>query len=161
MTFLIIGAVVWAICKVLSIAAETRKRAERERDRKQAAWNKEQERINREQARINRDAYRERKELAKEQARQAKELERHDAEIAKMKLTLAQAIADIDYLKQRIIDLDAQTDNLLYLQSQVKPGTKEWDRLQGKIVVLRNQVHTAETRLRKAEFAKEQAEMVA
>lgn len=93
----------------------------------------------------------EREDLRREQEKQAEEM-------AALRQKIEQAEFDIDYLLERIGSLDTQTDYQIYLQSATVPGGDEWLKYQRKIDTLRSQVHTAETRLSKARFAKAQAE---
>lgn len=121
---------------------ETHERIEAEKRR--IEWQKRQDAIN--------------ARLEKEQERQAKELERHEAEIRKAQFTASQALADIDFQKDRLADLESQLDYLLLLQAGTVPGSKEHDKYQKRIVTLHNQIHTAESKLNKAKFYHSEAQ---
>ena len=187
MNVLIFAALIWAVCKLISAASRgARERAaERERERirheqerirqeqaRARAWQREQEQRAREAARrqVEHDkaiakAAREREALrkeqerqAKEQARQAAEIERHNAELDRMRHVLAQATADIDFLQDRTADLYAQLDYQLLLQAGTVPGSKQFEKYQSKIVTLKNQIHTAENKLSKAQWNRDTAQ---
>lgn len=129
--------------------AETRRQIEAEKAR--IAWQKRQEQINRQ-------AQAERERLGKEQERQAKEQARLAEEQERMKHVLAQATADIDFLQERSAELYAQLDNVLLLQAGTIPGSKEHTKYQNKIVTLHNQIHTAESKLSRAQYQRETAQ---
>ena len=187
MNVLIFAALIWAICKLISAASRGAKEraAERERERirqeqerireeqaRARAWQREQEQRAREAARrqVEHDkaiarAAREREALrkeqerqAKEQARQAAEIAKHEAELDRMRHVLAQATADIDFLQDRTADLYAQLDYQLLLQAGTVPGSKQFEKYQSKIVTLKNQIHTAENKLSKAQWNRDTAQ---
>ena len=184
MNVLIFAAVIWGICKLLSAASRKAQadRAERERQRirEEQAAIREQIRMDRERAKaetrrqieaekariawqkrqdaINRQAQAERERLRKEQERQAKEQERQAAEMEKMRHVLAQATADIDFLQERSAELYAQLDYQLLLQAGTVPGSKQFEKYQSKIVTLKNQIHTAENKLSKAQWNRDTAQ---
>ena len=188
---IIIAAVIWGICKLISAASRGAKEraAERERERirqeqtrirEEQAAQREEMRLMRERAKaetrrqieqekariawqkrqdaINRQAQAERERLRKEQERQAKEQERQAAEMERMKHVLAQATADIDFLQDRTADLYAQLDYQLLLQAGTVPGSKQFEKYQSKIVTLKNQIHTAENKLSKAQWNRDTAQ---
>lgn len=99
----------------------------------------------------------EQKVLSKEQERQAKELAKHEEQIAKLEFTVSKAQFDIDYLSERVANLDAMRDNLMAQQCACTPTSNEWDKLQRKILTLDNQIHSAESRLSRAQFSMAQA----
>ena len=187
MNVLIFCAVIWGIVKLISAASRGAKEraAERERERIRAeqqrireeqararAWQREQEQRAREAARrqVEQDkaiakAEREREALrkeqerqAKEQARQAAEIAKHEAELDRMRHVLAQATADIDFLQERSAELYAQLDYQLLLQAGTVPGSKQFEKYQRKIVTLKNQIHTAENKLSKAQWNRDTAQ---
>ena len=96
--------------------------------------------------------------MKREQAKQAAQLANHEAEISALQFKAAQANADIDFLRDRIAELDAQLDYILLQQSATIPGSKSFEKYQSKIVTLHNQIHTAETKLAKAQHTKKEAE---
>ena len=103
-------------------------------------------------------ATRERERLRREQERQAAVLAKHEEMIARNTQILKQAVADIDFQNERLAELDAQLDYLMMKQAATVPGSKEHERLQSKIVSLHNQIHTAESKLSRAQFNREQAQ---
>ena len=182
-TIIIIG-IIFCVYKIISkLSAESKERqheAERQRIRdEQAAIRAEQERqkaqiraeierakletherIEAEKRRIEwqkrQDAINAR--LEKEQERQAKEIERHEAELRKARFEIEQNKADVDFLQERTSELYAQIDYYTLLQAGTIPGSKEHSKYQSKIVTLHNQIHTAENKLRRAEWCKAEAE---
>lgn len=115
--------------------------------KKQKEMEKEQARQAKEQAR-----------LAKEQERQAKELEKHEREIEKLNHEVSKAQYDIDFLHERIANLSAMQDNYKAKQEGLDPASDEWANYQSKILVLDNQIHSANVRMGKAKFVKRTAE---
>ena len=184
MNVLIFAAVIWGICKLLSAASRKAQvdRAERERQRiiEEQAAQREEMRLMRERAKaetrrqieaekariawqkrqdaINRQAAADRERLRKEQERQAKEQERQAAEMEKMRHVLQQATADIDFLQERSAELYAQLDYQLLLQAGTVPGSKQFEKYQSKIVTLHNQIHTAESKLSRAQYQRDTAQ---
>lgn len=128
---------------------ETKERIETEKRR--IEWQKRQDAINRQ-------AEQDRIRLAKEQERQAAILVRHEAEIRKAQHDIKLFSADIDAMEQRTADLYARLDYFLLMQAGTIPGSAEHDKYQSKIIVLRNQIHTAENKLRRTEWCKSEAE---
>lgn len=113
----------------------------------QARQAKEIERIKREQERQRR-----------EQERQAEQIARHEKRIADLEFKLEQAQSDIDFLTERVAQLDAQRDFLLLQQTATLPGSKTFESCQRRIVALDNQIHTAESKLAKARHTQAMAE---
>lgn len=159
---IIIAACTWALVKLLRCINAKQTEREQQRIREEQARLRtevmEQARRQAEQERAIAKAAKERDAIRKEQERQAKELARHEDMIARMKEQLRKADADIDFLITRLADLDYQLDYQLMTQAALLPGSKEFEKCQGKIVTLRNQIHTAESRLANAEYKKEQAQ---
>ena len=122
-----------------------------EAEKRRIEWQKRQDEINRK-------AEEDRIRIGKEQARQAEQLERHEAELRKAWFEIEQNKADIDFLQERTSELYAQIDYYTLLQAGTIPGSKEHSKYQSKIVTLHNQVHTAENKLRRAEWCKAEAE---
>lgn len=136
--------------------AETRRQIEQEKAR--IAWQKRQDAINR-QAQAERERLRKEQERqAKEQERQAKTIADHEERIAKAEQTIAQATADIDFLRDRIAQLDTLLDLEKLEQAGAIPGSKTDIKCQKRIMTLENQIHTAETRMSKAQYARQNAE---
>lgn len=150
-----------ALVGAIKSATESARKREAIREAKRIEAMKRLAIVEREQARQQREQDRQRREQdrqRKEQERQAAQLAKHEAEIEKLKFSVDRYTADIDYLQQRIADLDARTDYFQALQSACNPGSSEWDKYQQKIIVLRGQANTAESRLATARWKKEQAE---
>jgi predicted nucleic acid-binding Zn-ribbon protein len=110
------------------------------------AWAREQRMMAVEQAR-----------QAREQERQAQQLAKHEEQIAKLEYKMGKAQFDFDFLSERVANLDAMRDNLMAQQTACTPMSKEWDKFQRKILALDNQIHSAESRMGKAQFDMAQA----
>ena len=180
MSLIIIAAVIWGICKLISAASAASK--ERARQAQLERIRREQERVKLEQARqreawkaaqaaerervrqmvaLEREQARQAKEqerIAKEQERQAAQLAKHEKRLADLEYRVSQAESDIEFLNDRIAQLDAQRDYLLLQQSGTIPGGKEHTKYQAKIISIENQIHTAENKLSKAQHTKAMAQ---
>lgn len=114
---------------------------------RQAELEQEQKALAREQAR-----------LAKEQEKQGEQLAKHEKRLADLEFRMSQAESDIEFLNDRIAQLDAQRDLLMLQQSGTVPAGKEHTKYQTKITSIDNQIHTAESKLAKARHIKAMAE---
>ena len=115
----------------------------------------------RRQADVDRELARQQKEQerqAREQQKQAAQLERHERRLDDLRQRMKQAETDIDFLTERIGNLDAQRDSVLLRQSTLVPGSKEFEKCQAKIISLDSQIHATETRLNKAQHIKQTAQ---
>lgn len=184
MKALFLIALVWAIYKLISSAsarsveeekmqtweriAEEQRRIRTEQNRA-VEWQREQERRNREelQKRVAMEkaiakAKKEREALRKEQEKQAAAIKKHDEEIIKLKQIVYQSKADIAFLEARFGKLCDQRDYLIYLRNNLDTTRRDYDteysKYQKKIITLENQMHTTDSKLTKARFAKEQAQ---
>ena len=101
---------------------------------------------------------REQARLAREQERQAKELVRYEERISKLEFRMEQAERDIEHWNEQLSILYAMLDYEIAQQEATVTGGKEWSKHQNKILTLTNKVHTAETRLAKAEYTREEAQ---
>lgn len=128
---------------------ETKERIEAEKRRLE--WQKRQDEINRK-------AEQDRIRIEKEQQRQAERMDKLEAEQRKARFEIEQNSADIAFLQERTSELYAQIDYYTLLQAGTVPGSKEHSKYQSKIVTLHNQIHTAENKLRRAEWCKAEAE---
>ena len=179
MSLLIIIGCIWGICKLISAASAASK--ERARQAQLERIRREQERVKLEQAR-QREAWkaaqaaerervrqmvalereqlrqaREQEKLEKEQEKQAAQLAKHEKRLADLEYRMSQAESDIEFLNDRIAQLDAQRDYLLLQQSGTVPGGKEHTKYQTKIISIENQIHTAENKLNKAQHTRDMA----
>ena len=162
MSLIIIIAVIWSASALIHSAREKRAREQAQRIAN------EQARIKREMREMKQRANeevaarialeREQMRQAKEQERQAAQLEKHEKRLADLEFRMAQAESDIEFLNDRIAQLDAQRDYLLLQQSGTVPGGKEHTKYQTKIVSIESQIHTAENRLNKAQHTKAMAQ---
>lgn len=135
----------------------------REKERAEAieqmlAIKSEQVRLAQEQEREAMERKREDERLAKEQEKQAEQLAKHEKRLADLEFRMSQAESDIEFLSDRIAQLDSQRDLLMLQQSGTVPGGKEHTKYQTKITSIDNQIHTAESKLAKARHIKAMAE---
>lgn len=117
--------------------------------------------IARRQDEVDRELARQQKEQerqAREQAKHAAQLERHERHLDDLRQRMKQAESDIDFLVERIGNLDAQRDSVLLRQSTLVPGSKEFEKCQARIISLDSQIHATETRLNKARHTKQTAQ---
>ena len=158
MGIIILGIITYVLCYTFMPTKKERERKARdearraEMERKALLW--KQQELEREQLRQKQEQAR----LAREQERQAEQLAKHEEEIAKLKFRVEQAEANIDFYDERLRNLMARRDNYMAQQCACTPMSKDWDKWQTKIITLDNQIHTAESKLNNAKFAKEQAE---
>lgn len=135
----------------------------RERERAEAieqmlAIQREQVRLAQEQEREAMERKREDERLAQEQEKQAAQLAKHEKRLVDLEFRMSQAESDIEFLNDRIAQLDAQRDLLMLQQSGTVPGGKEHTKYQTKIISIDNQIHTAENKLSKARHIKAMAQ---
>lgn len=104
-------------------------------------------------------------QLEAEQAKQAEMLKvhkyaisLHDQKIMKIEASIAQARADVEHWKTQLGNLYAMLDIAQdELEQSIIGGTNQ-SKYQAKVVTLTNKIHMAETRLTKAEIARDNAE---
>lgn len=158
---IILGITLWAVSAMTRALNEQRKARKIERLREeQTRLRNEHNAMIRRQLAMEREQERARKEeekLVKEQAKQAAQLAKHEKRISDLEYKMEQAERDMDFLRDRIAQLDAQRDNYLLLQAGTVPGGKEHTKYQNKIVLIDNQIHTAENKLAKAQHTHKQA----
>ena len=172
-TIIIIALIVWGISSICKSASA--KKAERNRQAQIAKLNAENARRKAEQARI-REEFRQRQleakaeinrmvalereqmKLRKEQERRAIVLAKHEEEIEKLQFRMAQAESDIKHWTEHLGNLYALLDIEQNAQIASVPGSNEDVKHQRKIITLTNQIHTAESRLAKAQYTKSESE---
>ena len=109
------------------------------------------------QGKINERVAREQERQAREQEKQAAQLAKHEERIRKLEFRMRQADADIEHWNETLSDLYAMLDYEKMQQSAAVVGGKEHTKHQSKIITLNNRVYSAEARLAKAQYAKEEA----
>ena len=164
MSLIIIIAIIWSASALI--------RSAREKSAKEKA-----QRIAYEQARIKREM-REMKQraneevaariaLEREQMRQAKAIEKHEAELAKHEKRIAdlefkaeQASADIEHLRVVLDDLNESFELACQMADKAHAAgdDKREEQAKNKILTLRNKIHSAESRLAKAQHTREMAQ---
>jgi hypothetical protein len=169
MSIILIIFCIWGASALARAAKETARQKEIERQRREQAarsaelqrmtaeWKQRQAEAKIETARLI-AVEREQMRLAKEQEKQAAQLAKHEKRLADLEYRVSQAESDIEFLNDRIAQLDAQRDYLLLQQSGTIPGGKEHTKYQAKIISIDNQIHTAENKLNKAQHIKAMAQ---
>jgi hypothetical protein len=169
MTLILIIFCIWGASALIRASKEVKAERERERLRREQAarsaelarmtaeWKQRQAEAKIETARLI-AVEREQMRLAKEQEKQAAQLAKHEKRLADLEYRVSQAESDIEFLNDRIAQLDAQRDYLLLQQSGTIPGGKEHTKYQAKIISIDNQIHTAENKLNKAQHIKAMAQ---
>ena len=174
MSLIIIAAVIWGICKLISAASAASR--ERARQAQLERIRREQERVKLEQARqheawkaaqaAERERVRQMVALEREQARQAKEQERLAKEQERQAVQLARHEEEIKQLKYRVrrceqtyTDMRQRIENLEELYELTSAELEEADRVGDdkrkekalrKIVTLDSQLASARDKQRKA-----------
>lgn len=120
---------------------------------KQEAMWKEQERQRKEQERQAKEQTR----LAKEQERQAAILEKHEAEIRKAEYDYRQMKRKWEFLEHRLTQQETMLEWYIKKQESMEAGTKEFDTMQNKIIVLENQIFKTKEQYNKAVFTAREA----
>ena len=110
--------------------------------------------VERQQQRIRNEQQR----IRNEQRRQAEQLAKHEQRISDLEFRMNQAEADIEHWKSQIGNLYALLDIEQSNRSKAAPGSKADAACQKRIITLNNQIHTAETRLAKAQHTRATAE---
>lgn len=124
---------------------------EQERERKQAG--REREELRREQDRQRKEQER----IAKEQERQAAILEKHEAEIRKAEYNYRQMKRKWEFLEHRLTQQETMLEWYIKKQEDMEAGTKEFDTMQNKIIVLENQIFKTKEQYNKAVFTAREA----
>lgn len=148
---LIMCAVVWICAKVVQalIDRHDRQKVQRIRSKQTRSYNEIDRLI---------EVEREQQRIAREQARQAEQLAKHEQRISDLEFRMNQAEADIEHWKSQIGNLYALLDIEQSNRSKADPGSKADAACQKRIITLTNQIHTAETRLAKAQHTRATAE---
>ena len=176
MGLIIIAAVIWGICKLISAASAASK--ERARQAEMARVRAAQERQRAEQQRIREEWKRAQAEaraetqrmiaLEREQARQAKEQERIEKEQERQAAQLAKHEEMIRKLEMRMVTAESelafnreQRDRLFLLldieereRDAAIEGSRTWQAHHKKVISLENQIHTVQKRIDKAHMDK-------
>lgn len=182
MSLIIIIATIWGISALIShikqahLAREQQRQgAEQSRQRREySEMVAAQIALEREQMKQRREAEHERKErerMEKAQAaaweKQRKEDERRDAQIAKHEKRIAdlefkaeQASADIEHLRVVLDDLNESFELACQMADKAHAAgdDKREEQAKNKILTLRNKIHSAESRLAKAQHTREMAQ---
>lgn len=164
MSLIIIIFAVWGASALIRSAREQRAREKAQR----MAY--EQERIKREMREMKQRANEEvaaRIALEREQMKQAKAIEKHEAELAKHEKRIAdlefkaeQASADIEHLRVVLDDLNESFELACQMADKAHAAgdDKREEQEKNKILTLRNKIHSAESKMAKAQHTREMAQ---
>ena len=113
-------------------------------------------RIQREQARQAKEA----EALRKEQERQAAQLEKHEKRLADLEFKAAQASADIEHLTIVLDDLRESFELACQMadKAHYAGDIKREEQAKNKVITLRNKIHSAESKIAKAQHTREMAQ---
>ena len=176
MSLIIIAAVIWGICKLISAAsaaskerarqaeiervrrAQERQRAEQARMREEwkVAQAAERERV-RQMVELEREQARQAKEqerIAKEQERQAAQLAKHEEQLMKLNMRLSVAESEIAFNREQRERLWKLLEIEQLERDSAIPNSKTWQKHQRKVISLENQIHTVQKRIDKAHMDK-------
>lgn len=170
MSLIIIIAIIWGASTLIRSAREKRAREQAQRVASEQARIKREMREMRQQANeevaariaLEREQMRQRREqekLAKEQAKQAEQLAKHEKRIADLEFKAEQASADIEHLRVVLDDLNESFDLACQMADKAHAAgdDKREEQAKNKILTLRNKIHSAESRLAKAQHTREMA----
>ena len=176
MSLIIMAAVIFGICKLISAASAASK--ERARQAQLDRIRREQERVKLEQARqreawkaaqaaerervrqmvaLEREQARQAKEqerLAKEQERQAAQLAKHEDMIRKLEMRMASAESELAFNREQRERLFKLLDIEERERDAAIEGSRTWQAHHKKVISLENQIHTVQKRIDKAHMDK-------
>ena len=161
MSLLIIIAIIWLTSALIRSAREKRAREQAQRVAS------EQARIKREMREMKQRANEEvaaRIALEREQMRQAKAIEKHEAELAKhekrisdLEERMAVAEEEIEFQSQQIERLRAHIEHAETERDACAYGSSRYYQWDKKCLALEKQIHTAESKMAKAQYIKTSA----
>lgn len=167
MSILVTAFLLWAVikaAKALHAKRLERKRIE-ERNRRREIVDRairelEESRV---VARIQREQERQAKEaesIRKEQERQAAQLEKHEKRLADLEFKAAQASADIEHLNIVLDDLRESFELACQMadKAHYAGDIKREEQAKNKVITLRNKIHSAESKIAKAQHTREMAQ---
>lgn len=171
MSLIIIIATIWGISALISHIKQARLAKEQQRQREaqarllreqrtQAQEQREETKrlIALEKARQAQEKMNEKFE--REQARQAEQIAKHEKRIADLEFKAEQASADIEHLRVVLDDLNESFEMACQMADKAHAAgdDKREEQAKNKILTLRNKIHSAESRLAKAQHTREMAQ---
>ena len=168
MSLLIIVFCAWFLSAVIRSAKETkRKRAEAQRSadlkRMTAEWRAQKAQAELETKRmiaLEREQMRQAREqekLAKEQERQAEVLRKHEKRLADLEERMAVAEGEIEFQSQQIERLREHIEHAETERDACVYGSSRYYQWDKKCLALEKQIHTAESKMAKAQYIKTSA----
>ena len=175
MSIILIIAIIWGASALVRASKEAKRQRELEKQRREAAarsaemqrmreeWKQRMEESKLETARLialEREQMRQAREqekLAKEQEKQAAQLAKHEKRLADLEERMAVAEGEIEFqaqqierLREHIEHAETERDACVYGSSRYY----QWDK---KCLALEKQIHTAESKMAKAQYIKTSA----
>jgi chromosome segregation ATPase len=171
MSILLIIFCIWSASALIRSAREKRAREKAQRiayeqDRIKREMREMKQRASEEVAAriaLEREQMRQRREqerLSAEQAKQAEQLAKHEKRIADLEFKAEQASADIEHLRVVLDDLNESFELACQMADKAHAAgdDKREEQAKNKILTLRNKIHSAESRLAKAQHTREMAQ---
>lgn len=162
MTLIIIGLIVYAVCRASASVNNRRKeelrKAEEDRMKLEQARMHEEWKARVAEAKIETDRMikieREQMRQAKEMERQAEQLARHEERLEKLEQRLTIAEGEIAFNREQRERLFKLLEIEQKEQEGTTEGSREWAKSQKKIISLENQIHTVQKRIDKSKMEK-------
>lgn len=161
MALLIICIGIWMLSALARAGKEARReQAERKRQaeaaRMRQEWKQRQEEAKRETARLI-ALEREQMRLAKEQEKQAEVLRKHEKRLADLEERMAVAEGEIEFQSQQIERLREHIEHAETERDACVYGSSRYYQWDKKCLALEKQIHTAESKMAKAQYIKTSA----
>ena len=161
MTLLTIILTLWITSAVIRSVKDTkRKRAEAQRSadlkRMTAEWKAQKAQAELETKRLI-AVEREQMRLAKEQEKQAAQLAKHEKRLADLEERMAIAEGEIEFQSQQIERLRAHIEHAETERDACAYGSSRYYQWDKKCLALEKQIHTAESKMAKAQYIKTSA----
>ena len=169
MTLLFIIFCIWGASALVRMSKERKRQEEMQRraaevDRMRSEWREEQKR-NAERTRamiaLQREQERQRKEqerLEKEREKQAEILRKHEMQIMKLEERMAVAEGEIEFQAQQIERLREHIEHAEMERDACVYGSSRYYQWDKKCLALEKQIHTAESKMAKAQYIKTSAQ---
>ena len=168
MSLIIIIAVIWSASALIHSAREKRAKENAQRIASEQARIKREMREMRQQANeevaariaLEREQMRQRREqekLAQEQAKQAEQLAKHEKRISDLEERMAVAEEEIEFQSQQIERLRAHIEHAETERDACAYGSTNYYKWDKKCLALEKQIHTAESKMAKAQYIKTSA----
>ena len=169
MTLLVLIGIVWGVSALVRASREAKRQREVDRIRREQArraaeqarmrqeWREAQARAKAETARLI-ELEREQERQAREQARQAEQLAKHEERIARLEQQVTLAEREIAHYQPIVDELRRQADELTLKVEYYESKGLLCGGYKAQLEKVNNKLYNAETKVIKAQFAKQNAE---